>query len=239
MNFTILLAAILIPYLIGSLSFARIVSRLVAPDVDIHKVEMDIPGTDRKRKMHAIGANTVSMKLGPRVGCTIGILDILKGFVPTIVFRLLYPDQPYFFIAALLAMVGHNWPIYHGFKGGRGISTFYGGFFAIDWVGALVTSTAGMILGMVVLKDMLIAFLSGLWFVIPWMWLTKDQPLWYVLYAFAVNVIFMVAMIPELRETIAERRKYGKQDMEVTMDQMPMGRGMKKIMDRLGLLKKG
>lgn len=238
MNVTILLAAILLPYFIGSLSFARIVSRLVAPDVDIHNVEMDVTGTGQKRKMRAIGANTVSMKLGPRVGCTIGILDILKGFLPTLAFRLLYPDQPYFFIAATFAMVGHNWPIYHGFKGGRGISTFYGGFFAIDWVGALVTSTAGMILGMVVLKDMLIAFLSGLWFILPWMWLTKEQPLLYLLYGLAVNVIFMVAMIPEIREVIADRRKHGKQDIEVTMDQMPMGRGMKKIMDRLGLLKK-
>ncbi|KAA3665313.1 MAG: glycerol-3-phosphate acyltransferase [Chloroflexi bacterium] len=238
MEITILLAAILLPYFIGSISFARIVSRIVAPEVDIHNVEMDIPGTDQKMKMSAMGGNTVSMKLGPRVGCTIGMLDILKGFLPTLAFRYLYPDDPYFFIAATFAMVGHNWPIFYKFKGGRGVSTFYGGFFAIDWIGALVTSTVGMIFGMVVLKDMLVAFLAGLWLIFPWMWLTKDQPGYYLLYGLAVNIIFTVAMIPDIRNVIAYRKEHGKEDIEMTMDQMPMGRGMKKIMDRFRLLKK-
>ena len=237
MEITILLAAVLLPYLIGSISFARIVSRIVAPDVDIHNVEMDIPGTDKKMKMRAMGGNTVSMKLGPRVGCTIGALDILKGFLPTLAFRLLYPEQPYFFIAATFAMMGHNWPIYYKFKGGRGVSTFYGGFFAIDWIGALVTSTVGMILGMVVLRDMLVAFLAGLWLIFPWMWFTKEQPLYYMLYGLAVNLIFMIAMIPEIRDVIAYRREFGKEDLNVSMDHSPMGRGMKKMMDKMGLNK--
>jgi len=234
MELLILMAAVVIPYLIGSISFARIVSKLVAPDTDITDVEMDVPGTDEKMKMRAIGGNTVSMKLGPRVGCTIGILDIIKGFAPALAVRLLFPDQPYFLVAAVSAMVGHNWPIFHRFQGGRGISTYYGGLFSFDWIGALVTSTVGMIFGMAVLKDMLIAYLAGLWLVIPWMWWTKSDPA-YIYYAIAVNIVFLLGMAPEIRDVIYFRRKYGKEDLSSSMSQFPMGRSMMRIMKRLGL----
>ncbi len=230
----IILVAILTPYLLGSISFARIVGKLVAPDTDITDVEMDVAGTDEKMKMRAISANTVSMKLGPRVGCTIGLLDILKGFAPTLVFRLLFPAQPYFLIAAVSAMVGHNWPIYYRFKGGRGISTYYGGLFAFDWIGALVTSTVGMFLGMALLKDMLVSYLAGLWLIIPWMWFTKADPV-YLYYAFAVNIIFLLGMLPEIRDVIYFRRKYGKEDLDTALSQYPMGRSMQRIMEKLGL----
>jgi glycerol-3-phosphate acyltransferase PlsY len=53
------------------------------------------------------------MKMGPKVGCTIGLLDILKVTLPVLVFRLLYPDQYYFLIVAIAGMVGHNWPVFH------------------------------------------------------------------------------------------------------------------------------
>lgn len=230
----IVLAAVIIPYLIGAVSFARIISRLVAPDTDITDAEMPVPGTDAAMPMRAISANTVSMKLGARVGCTIGILDILKGFLPTLAFRLLFPEQPYFLIAAVSAMVGHNWPIYHRFVGGRGISTYYGGLFAIDWLGALVTSSVGMVFGMAVLKDMLIAYLAGLWLIIPWMWLVHRDPA-YLLYAVAVNGVFMTAMIPEIADVIRLRREHGKGDMALTLTQFPMGRSMLRIMEKLGL----
>ena len=234
MELPIVLAAVILPYLIGAISFARIVSRLVAPETDITDAEMTLPGTDVKMRMQAMGANTVSMKLGPKVGCTIGILDILKGFLPTLAFRLLYPEQPYFLIAAVCAMIGHCWPIYYRFKGGRGVSTYYGGLFAFDWLGAIVTSSVGMILGMAVLKDMLVAYLAGLWLIIPWMWWTKSEPA-YLIYAVAVNVIFILAMLPEIREVLSIRRQYGKEDMSVAMSQFPMGRSMLRIMEKLGL----
>jgi glycerol-3-phosphate acyltransferase PlsY len=236
MDPVILLSTIVISYLLGSISFARLISRLIAPDVDITNVTMDVANSDEKMKMQAIGANTASMKLGPRVGCTIGLLDILKGFLPTLAMRLLYPEQPYFLVTAVFTMVGHNWPIYHRFKGGRGISTYYGGFFAIDWLGALVTSSLGMVLGMALLKDMLVAYLAGLWLVIPWMWFTQTDRT-YLIYAIAVNIIFMLAMLPDIRDVIHHRRQHGKEDMKFAMSQFPMGRSMLRIMERLRLKK--
>jgi hypothetical protein len=91
-----------------------------------------------------------------------------------------------------------------------------------------------MVFGMAVLKDMLVSYLAGLWLIIPWMWWTKADPV-YLIYAVAVNVVFLLAMLPEIREVVRIRRQYGKEDMSMAMSQYPMGRSMLRIMEKLGL----
>lgn len=137
------LGVALVAYLIGAVSFARLVSRLVAPSASITDVTLPVPGTEDRFKVTGIGANTAGTVLGRRVGCAIGILDMLKAIVPTAVLRVLYPDQPYYLIAATLVMVGHNWPIFHRFQGGRGFSVSYGGMLVVDPLGAVLSSLAG------------------------------------------------------------------------------------------------
>jgi hypothetical protein len=68
------------------------------------------------------------------------------------------------------------------------------------------------------------------------MWFTQiDQT--YLIYAVAVNVIFMLAMLPDIREVRYHRRQHGKEDMQFAMSQFPMGRSMLRIMKRLKLKK--
>jgi len=220
----------IIGYLLGSLSFGRIVARLVNPRVDLDHVEMEIPGAPESYQLKSIGGNTASIKLGGRVGCAIGILDILKVFLPTLVTRVIYPDQYYSLIVATAGFIGHCWPIYYRFKGGRGISAFYGGLFVIDPLGALVVAVSSMIIGMLVLKELLFAYVGGVLLVIPWLWFTTHNP-YYMIYALAVNVLFIVAMIPEFRQIIELRRKYGKGDMKASMETFPMGQQMIRLMN--------
>ena len=184
-----------------------------------------------------MGGNTVGMKYGSGAGCAVGLLDILKVFLPTLAFKLIYPDQYYFLIAAVAGFIGHCWPIYYRFKGGRGMSAFYGGLFAFDPLGAVAIAGSGMLIGMLVFRDMLIAYMAGVWLLIPWMWFTtKDYA--YLVYAIVINILFVLAMIPELREIIRLRKLYGKGDMSASMQQFPMGRHMLKIMNFLNLSKK-
>ena len=96
-------------------------------------------------KVTTTGATAASMQLGARAGCAIGLLDMLKAAIPVLLFRILYPDELYLLAAAVAAMAGHNWPVFHRFQGGRGISAYYGGLLVIDWVGALVTAAVGML----------------------------------------------------------------------------------------------
>jgi glycerol-3-phosphate acyltransferase PlsY len=221
-------------YLLGSISFGRIVARIVDPDIDIENVEMEISGAKEGYRLQSIGGNTVSMKLGARGGCTVGLLDILKVFIPTLAIRLLYPDQSYHLLAALAGFAGHCWPIYYRFKGGRGISAFYGGLLAIDPIGALVVAFLAQLIGMLILKELLFVYAGGVVILLPWMLLTKSNWAYWV-YAILINVLFITAMIPEIRQIITLRKKYGKGDMAIAMEKFPMGRQMIRLMNRFGI----
>jgi glycerol-3-phosphate acyltransferase PlsY len=231
----IALLAIVISYLIGSISFSRLVTKLVKPDADLDNVFIkskdDQPGT----RLRSMGATTASMRVGSRWGCFIGWLDILKVAIPTLVFRLLFPEQPYFLLAAVFGMIGHNWPIYYKFRGGAGVSALYGGMIVVDFIGAIVCAFVGLFIGMFIVKDILVAYLSGIWLLIPWFWFRTRDPI-YVAYAIAVNIIIILALVPEIRDQIKSHRE-GRYDMQAAMASFPMGRGMLKIMERFGIKK--
>ena len=233
----IALLAAVAGYLLGSISFARIGTRLAAPQVDVTRTEMVIPGTDQKMPFMAVSGTAVSLHLGPKLGMFTAALDMLKVALPTLAFRIWYPGTHYFLIAALAGVIGHNWPVYYRFKGGRGLSAIYGGLFAIDWIGVFATGFGGMILGLVFIRNVVVSYLAGMWLMIPWLWF-RTHDLGHLIYAIAVNVIFTVAMIPEIRMIRDYERRGIKADMAAGMDMTPMGRMISKMANRWGLLKK-
>ncbi|MGD8491884.1 MAG: glycerol-3-phosphate acyltransferase [Anaerolineae bacterium] len=232
--FVVVLAAVL-GYLCGAISFARLVARIVAPREDLDQTEVKLEGSGEKMVMRAVSATSVSMHLGPKFGFATVVLDMLKVFIPTLAFRLLYPESHYFLITATTGMIGHIWPVYYRFKGGRGLSAVYGGMFAIDWIGVFATSIGGMFLGLFVLRDMLAAYMGGLWLLIPWLWL-RSQDAAYVIYAIVVNVIFLLAMLPEMRQYIQLRREGKGEDLTEVMQLTGMGRGIYKMAKRFGVI---
>ena len=78
---TVLISAI-IGYLLGSLSFARIVMRIKAPDVDISD-GVDLPSSSGDpTHLRAVAGTAVATQLGDRYGCVTAIGDILKAAIP-------------------------------------------------------------------------------------------------------------------------------------------------------------
>jgi glycerol-3-phosphate acyltransferase PlsY len=231
----IALLAMASSYFVGSISFSRLVTRWVKPDADLDNVVLkskdDQPGT----RLRSMGATTASMRVGSRWGCFIGWLDILKVAIPTLVFRLLFPEQPYYLLAAIFGMIGHNWPIYYKFRGGTGVSALYGGMLVVDFIGAIICAFLGMFFGLFIVKDVLVAYLSGIWLLIPWFWFRTHDPV-YLVYAIAVNIIIILALVPEIRDQIKAHRE-GSYDMQAAMESFPMGRGMLKIMERFWIKK--
>ena len=218
-------------YLVGSISFARIVTKLWAPGKDVTQFEIPVEGTNDRYKVLSIGGNSVSSALGPMAGMAVSILDILKIVLPTLFCRLYFPGQPvYMLTAALGGLVGHIWPVYYRFHGGSGFSAILGGLLVIDPLAVLVTPVAGLLLGMVVLRNMIVASLSWIWLLIPWLWWRSDGNLAYILYAVIVNILFILAMVPEIKMA----RKYAKDGKYLeyglgSLSSNPMGRGMLKI----------
>jgi glycerol-3-phosphate acyltransferase PlsY len=237
MDPVVFIVVALVGYLQGSISFARLVPRIVDPKADISDVTLPVQNSDERMPMLAMGANTASIKYGSRVGCSVGLLDILKVFLPTLVVRLIYPQESYYLVIALTGFIGHCWPVYYGFKGGRGISPFYGGMFAIDPLGAFVVAITSMFIGMVVLKELLFAYTGGVFLTIVWFALTRG---WSpeLIYALVIGVLFLIALIPEIKMVREMYQKYGKGDMRASMSTFPMGQAMLKLMDRLHLNKK-
>ena len=229
------LFAAAVGYLCGAISFARLVSKIVAPQKDITRTEIGVASTEEKVIMSAVSATTVSVHLGSKFGFMTVVLDMLKITIPTLVFKHRYAES-YFLISAAAGMVGHIWPVYHGFQGGRGLSAVYGGMFAIDWIGVFVTSIGGMVLGLVVIRDVLVAYVGGLWLLIPWLWF-RTHDVAHVIYAVAVNIVFLLAMIPEMKQYLRLRREGKGDDLAEVMQLTGMGRGIHKMAKRFGLIK--
>jgi glycerol-3-phosphate acyltransferase PlsY len=230
MDPTIAVLSLLASYLLGSISFARLVVKLWTGK-DVTKFEVAVHGTEEKYQAISIGGNTVSMLLGPKGGMIVGVLDILKILLPTLAFKLLYPEQPaYALLAAVGGLMGHIWPVYYHFHGGSGFSAILGGLLVIDWPAAILLPILGLLLGMLVFRNMIVASLAWIWLLIPWFWWRTDGNTAYMLYAVAVNIIFLLAMVPEYQTAVKYRRegKYLEYGMG-TLKANPMGRGMLKI----------
>jgi glycerol-3-phosphate acyltransferase PlsY len=232
----IALVAAAVGYLLGSISFARVIVKLVAPGEEITGMELDVAGTDEKVNVSAVSGTAVSMKLGAKYGGLTAILDILKVMIPTLVIRFVFPGTAYFLITAAMGLVGHNWPLYHRFRGGRGLSPIYGGLLAVDWLGSLLMSFAGMFLGLVVLRNVLVSYMAGMWLMIPWLWI-RTHDLAHVAYAVFINIMFALAMIPEIRGIMDRKRRGVEGDFAAAMEMTPMGRMIKQMANRVGLLK--
>jgi glycerol-3-phosphate acyltransferase PlsY len=237
MNQYLLLFSGAIAYLIGSISFSRLVTFILASGKDITDHEFSVDGTGDTYKVLSIGANSVSSLLGTRAGFVVSILDILKVFLPTIYLKIKYPDQPaVYFAAAVFGVVGHIWPVYNKFHGGSGFTAIMGGLLVIDWPAIFITPILGLVLGLFVLRNLVVATLSWIWLLIPWMWWRMGGDPEFIYYSVAINVLFILAMIPEIK-TAMKYREQGKY-LEYGIGSLkshPMGRGMLKMANRLNI----
>lgn len=77
------------------------------------------------------GTSNVTMTIGYRWGMFVLAMDVLKGLVPVLIVRLVYPDNDVlWFVSGLGAILGHIYPLLYQFKGGKGTATFGGVLFA-------------------------------------------------------------------------------------------------------------
>lgn len=235
MNILLWIGAAAAGYLLGSISTARLFGRIFAPGVDFSRHDFVVDGTG-VISFDVTSATNISQKLGPRYGCSVAILDMLKVFLPTLFFRLAFPALPCYLATAAFGVVGHNFPLYHGFKGGAGLAPAFGGLLVVDWLAVPVTPVAGMILGFAVVRDAYAATVLWIFLLIPWLWFrTRDWA--HVAYAVVISASFIVSMIPMTRQYLKIRKK-GQEAIVGFYEQNHMGRGLVKIGRLFGLYKK-
>ena len=132
------LAAVVAAYLIGSLSFAVIVSKFYGLD-DPRSYGSGNPGA------------TNVLRSGRKKAAALTLLgDALKGLVAVLLARWL---QSYFGLAdevvaavAIAVLAGHMWPLFFGFKGGKGVATALGVLLALSWPVALICAAVWLMM---------------------------------------------------------------------------------------------
>ena len=237
MGIEIIILASAVGYFLGAISSARIVTRLFGKGRKAaESTELMLDGSDEKMVLKTVSASSVSVQIGAKYGFLTYFLDVVKVVVPVLFFKYWFLDQSYFLLTAFFALIGHIWPVYYKFKGGRGISAIYATLIAIDWIGLFATSIPGMLIGLILLKDMLSAYVLGVLFIIPWLWY-RTHNVDYLIFAIAANVVFLIAMIPEIKRWIKIRRDSKWGDPTQTMQLSGMGRGLLKMARKLGFLK--
>lgn len=100
-------------YLLGSVDFAVLVGRMHG--VDIHQVGSGNPGT-----------SNVMRTLGRGPAAMVFIGDTLKGIIAAAIGAFLSeqgPESPWTYAAGLMAVIGHCYPVFHRFRGGKGVAT--------------------------------------------------------------------------------------------------------------------
>jgi glycerol-3-phosphate acyltransferase PlsY len=240
MDSSIFIISALIGYLLGSISFARIGLRLAGADKKITELEIPVKGSDETARVEVFGANAASMILGAKAGIAIGIMDMLKAAIPMGIFRfILYPAEQYHLIIWVSVLVGHNWPLYFGFKGGRGFSVIFGGLVIIDWIAAIMLPIIGILFGLFVAGTMMMGYVGWLLFMPIWCWF-KTFDLTFLTYSLLIIILFFFSTRSEIRTTLKYRRE-GKLEeyMQGLYDSSPRWRGMKRIQELVdGLGKK-
>ncbi len=107
-------------YLLGSIPFAYIVTRLVT-------------GKDiRTTGSGNVGATNTMRAAGPAAAAAVAVLDVAKGVIPVMVMRGVNPASWWVGGAAVAAVVGHCFPVWLRFRGGKGVATACGAFVTLS-----------------------------------------------------------------------------------------------------------
>jgi acyl phosphate:glycerol-3-phosphate acyltransferase len=108
-----------VAYLLGSISFAVLIVRL--------RTGRDI----RTEGSGNAGATNVARAHGKALGLAVALLDVAKGAGAVLLMRAVTEDPRYVGAAGLASIVGHIFPIFYGFRGGKGVATAFGAFLAM------------------------------------------------------------------------------------------------------------
>ena len=122
----------IISYLMGSIPFGLILTRIF--------LKKDI----REIGSGNIGATNALRTGNKLIGYSTLILDVLKAVIPVLYVRINFPDAVY--ISALFAFIGHVFPVWLKFKGGKGVATYLGILFSLNIIYGLVFGICWLII---------------------------------------------------------------------------------------------
>lgn len=182
--------SIIIGYLLGSIPTAYIVSRM-RKGIDIRNV-----GSGN------MGAANVIRQIGIHEGIFVGIIDVAKGAGAILIAQALNISEPWVFGTGFGALVGHNFPVFAGFRGGRGSATIIGILLVLAPEAILVTLA---IIGIpfFTTRKFTSAILIGFALLPLFAWLFEGS-LALVRYVLAVDLFMLVRNLSGIKQVLAK-----------------------------------
>lgn len=124
------LFALIIAYLLGSLSMSVIFAKIMGTS------------DPRTAGSGSAGATNVLRTAGKQQAILVLIGDVLKGLIAIWIAHLLHVKPFMLGLVGLAAVMGHIYPVFFGFKGGKGVATAVGAIFGLSWVTGFLIAIA-------------------------------------------------------------------------------------------------
>lgn len=172
---------IVLSYLLGAVPFGLLIGKMAGKDV-------------RTEGSKNIGATNVSRLLGKKLGFVTLVCDCLKGFLPMVLAAAILKDAPHSDIIVPLcgvaAVVGHMYPIYLGFKGGKGVATGLGVFLYLSPLAILIS--LGVFIGAVAISGFVsVGSLLASGLMVVWLWLLGHSKIQLLTAAMVAGLIWL------------------------------------------------
>ena len=187
--------AIVTGYLLGSIPFAYVVTRL-KKGADIRQV-----GGGN------VGALNTMREIGMKAGYAVLVADIAKGALAVLIARWLGLSLIWVLIAGFAAVIGHNWPIFLGLKGGKGAATAMGVLLALVPREFAISFTI-IVVVVVITSNVRLGIAVGLAFLSLIIWQLDGSGM-LIAYSLALPIFLGIRSLPELkkaRSTAAGRK---------------------------------
>jgi glycerol-3-phosphate acyltransferase PlsY len=177
--------AVVAAYLMGSLSFAVIVSRLMGLS-DPRSYGSKNPGATNVLRSGNKAAAVATL-----------LLDALKGWLPMALVTWFGRDydlrEGTLAAVGLAAFIGHLYPVFFRFKGGKGVATAAGVLFGVHWVLGLATLATWLIVAFFSRYSSLASLACALF--APWYYMVGDRSFWYADKTMVMAIFVMSALL--------------------------------------------
>ena len=176
LNTAIILA---VAYLIGAFPSAYIAGKIRGIDIK------------RSGTRNVGGMNTIA-SVGIVYGVAVALVDIGKGFLVAYLAHIFSSGHPFIPLwAVLAAIVGHNWMIYLGFKGGKGVATFVGGMLFLSPWSILILFLVFIPITFVIIKDSYLGTAAGFFILGYFLWIWEGS-VWWLVFGLILTAVYAI-----------------------------------------------
>ena len=190
LNTTIILLA---SYLVGSFPSAYIAGKIKGINIS------------KEGSRNIGGMNTMS-QVGKTAGVIVIITDIGKGSLVAFLASK-FSQHPFIpMLAVVTAVIGHNWMIYIGFKGGKGVATFLGGLLFLSPLSFLFLYLLFIPVAMVLTKDTYISTTIAFFFFSLFLYI-REGSFWWAVFVLLITFIYAIKCYSLLKSYFTENRR--------------------------------